>query len=224
MLDNPFLDPEHWLNISGVNLDITHRCLLQCPKCLRQQFPGLHMRGHDIELKNLEKIIDSPFEQFNFCGQMGDCVYHSKFLDILKLCDNYKKKFIFHTNGHGKREKWWNEVSDIIQNKNKFTFVFALDGLPKDSHIYRKNQDGVKVWEVMKKLAKINSNIKWQYIIFKYNENDIEEARKMAYENNIIFYPILSTRWEKNDPLRPSEGLSLKSKNEHREEQNANIS
>ena len=46
----------------------------------------------------------------------------------------------------------------------------------------------------------------WQYIIFKYNENDIEEAAKMAEDAGIVFTIVKSTRWDKPfDPLKPSE-------------------
>ena len=41
---------------NAINLDITNRCRLQCPKCMRQTYPNLHKRGHDISLENVEKI------------------------------------------------------------------------------------------------------------------------------------------------------------------------
>ena len=54
-------------------------------------------------------------------------------------------------------------------------WYFALDGLlPEESHKYRINQDGRQVWEVMKMGAEMGCKIKWQYIVFNYNEKHIE--------------------------------------------------
>ena len=32
----------------GCNIDITDKCVLACPKCMRQHWPGLHKRGSDL--------------------------------------------------------------------------------------------------------------------------------------------------------------------------------
>jgi hypothetical protein len=52
----------------------------------------------------------------------------------------------------------------------------------------------------------------WQCIRFKYNENDIEEAKKMATDNGINFIVVESSRWlTDDDPFKPTK--ALKSKN-----------
>ena len=71
-------------------------------------------------------------------------------------------------------------------------WTFGLDGLPKDSHEYRINQDGEKLFEVMK----LAPNPKWKYIVFKYNENDIDQARQLAKDNNIKFNTVYSGRFD----------------------------
>lgn len=213
--NNPWLKKKHQSEV-GINVDITHRCLLQCHKCLRQQFPKMHMRGRDISLKAMKKLLDSYIPKINFCGQMGDCIYHPKFLDILKLCTQYKDKgFIFHTNGSHKSNFFWNQVIKIYKNQPQLNHKWwiALDGLPAQSHIYRVNQDGQAVWEVMKRLAKY-TNVYWQYIVFKYNEDNLDKAAKMAKENNITFVKLISSRWDKNDLFKPSLKYTIPSKHE----------
>ena len=44
----------------------------------------------------------------------------------------------------------------------------------------------------------------WQYIVFRYNENDIEEAKNMALDNGMTFELNSSSRWDENDPLKPT--------------------
>ena len=51
--------------------------------------------------------------------------------------------------------------------------------------------------------AKMGLKTRWQYIVFRYNENDIETCRKMAKDNNIHFDVIYSGRWQKKDSYKP---------------------
>ena len=53
----------------------------------------------------------------------------------------------------------------------------------------------------------------WQYLIFKYNEHNIEKAKQMAKEAGVTFMLLQSSRWNsEDDPLRPSKkyDMSLK--------------
>ena len=53
--------------------------------------------------------------------------------------------------------------------------------------------------------VKAGNYICWQYIVFSYNENDIDEARKMAEDNGIDFLLLESSRWyTEDDPLKPT--------------------
>ena len=85
-------------------------------------------------------------------------------------------------------------------------WVFGIDGLPEESHNYRVNQDGVKLFEIMLESKKhLKNKPNWQYIIFKYNENSIDNAKLLAKEHNLDFMIINSARWiGKDDYLRPS--------------------
>ena len=185
------------MNRSEINLDITHRCLLQCPKCQRNVFPGLHKRGHDLSVDDFKKITNY-FSKIVFCGQMSDPIYHPKFLEFLKLSKD--KEVSVDTNGHGKSFGFWFEAFQY----NNVTWRFGLDGLPEESHKYRINQDGNLVYEVMKMGASMGANINWNYIVFRYNENNINIAKEMAKENGIKFNLIQSSRWKENDEYKPT--------------------
>ena len=43
----------------------------------------------------------------------------------------------------------------------------------------------------------------WQYIVFSYNEKDIEIAKEIALKENIIFKLVMSNRFAENDSLKP---------------------
>ena len=54
----------------------------------------------------------------------------------------------------------------------------------------------------------------WQYIVFKYNENYIEQATELANKHNIILELNYSGRWNLwDDPYEPkNSNLKLKRK------------
>ena len=184
---------------SKINLDITHRCTLQCQRCNRAVFAarGQKVPGEDMTMENFKKVIDY-FEEVYFCGQISDPIFHPKFIDFLKLLKG--RKTVIHTAASHKPEKWYREAFEA--NTDAY-WTFGIDGLPKDSHKYRINQDGKKLFKMACMAAKIVGKVKWQYIVFSYNENNIEEARQMAKDNNLIFEVQKSSRFWEGDPLMP---------------------
>ena len=84
-------------------------------------------------------------------------------------------------------------------------WVFGIDGLPEESHMYRINQDGEKLFNIMVESKKyLIHKPTWQYIIFSYNENHILEAKMKAKSVGVNFMTTQSSRWNgDNDPYRP---------------------
>ena len=182
-----------------INLDITHRCTLQCQRCNRAIFAarGLKVPGEDMTMENFKKIIDY-FEEVYFCGQISDPIFHPQFIEFLKLLKG--KKTVIHTAASHKKEEWYKKAFEA--NTDAY-WTFGIDGLPKDSHKYRKNQDGEHLFKMACMASKMGLLVKWQYLIFSYNENNIEQARKMAKDNNIILELQKSSRFWEGDPLMP---------------------
>ena len=182
-----------------INLDITHRCTLQCQRCNRAVFAarGQKVPGEDLSIENFKKIL-AFFKEIYFCGQISDPIFHPQFIEFLKLLKG--RKTIIHTAASHKKEEWYKKAFEA--NTDAY-WTFGIDGLPKDSHKYRKNQDGEYLFKMACMAAKIVDKVKWQYIVFSYNENNIEEARQMAKDNNMIFEVQKSSRFWEGDPLMP---------------------
>jgi MoaA/NifB/PqqE/SkfB family radical SAM enzyme len=198
---------------NGVNLDITFRCPLECSKCSRQHYYAKRnkiVEGQDMSLSTFMKITNH-FKKLIFCGQISDPVNHPKFIDFLKICFKLKKQITVHTANSHKPIEWYKKAFESNINAEWF---FGLDGLPKDSHIYRKNQDGKKLFDIML-LAKniLKKKPVWQYIIFSYNEKDIETAKEIAKKENLVLKLIVSKRFEKRDTLKPTNNLFYVKKN-----------
>ena len=195
---------------SRLNLDVTHRCPLECPNCQRQTSStnyGLVPHGRDLSVVEID-MIAKHFKEVAFCGQLSDPVHHPKFNDIMSQLKNVPEVFV-HNAATAKPISWYIKS---WQANPKAVWIFACDGLPKDSHKYRKNQDGVKMFEIMKEATKhLLSTPVWQCIRFSYNENDIETCKKMANNNGINFMLTESSRWLTNDdPLKPTKALISK--------------
>ena len=192
------------LNRKKINLDITHRCPLECQRCqrfLRFTSKGLKVPGKDLAVKDFQKIINH-FSHINFCGQVSDPVHHPKFITFLKmLYEQYKTVSIHHATA-AKPMHWYEKA---FETHPSALWWFGIDGLPNESHIYRINQDGEKLFEIMKLAATIlYQKPIWQYIVFNYNEDHIEEARKMAKDAGVKFMLLYSSRWlPVNDSYRP---------------------
>jgi len=186
------------LSRKSINLDITYRCTLECPKCLRRSVPTNNL--DDLSLENFKKII-KHFDQIEFCGQISDPIFHPQFIEFLKLTTN--KRVFVHTAASHKPMDWYMDA--FSANKNAI-WEFGIDGLPQDSHKYRINQNGEYLFKVMKAGVELGNDIRWQYIIFKYNENDITQAIGLAQRHKIPIHINKSSRWSSpDDPYKPSE-------------------
>ena len=150
---------------------------------------------------NFEKTI-KHFRHINFCGQLSDPVHHPKFIEFLKRCYKNGNTVTIHHASAAKSMSWYKEAFEA----NKWAkWWFGIDGLPHQSSIYRINQDGVKLYKVMLESRKhLFQKPTWQYIVFKYNEDNIEEAAEMANKHDIRLLLIHSSRWDgPGDRLRP---------------------
>ena len=188
----------------SINLDISFRYALECLRCQRTTHftsKGKKVPGKDLSLNDFQKIINH-FNHLNFCGQYSDPVHHPKFLEMLKMTYDKGKKVVVHNASSTKPKNWY--IKAFKANPNA-KWVFGIDGLPEESHKYRVNQDGIKLFNIMIESKKhLNSKPIWQYIIFSYNENNIEQAKKIADENQVMFMTLQSARWkDKNDSLIP---------------------
>jgi len=199
----------NWLKRDTINIDTSNKCTLQCPKCVRTKFkknfnkiPGGWLTDYQwsLHLKHFNKFV--------FSGQVSDPILHPKMDKMLGDIYKENKKCIgIHVAASHKKPEWFKKC--FKANPDAWWF-FGIDGLPKDSHKYRVNQDGEKLYEMMVLSKKYIKNPVWQYIIFKYNENDIDTAKNMADKEGIRFRPIMSSRYKENDPYKPSSKFVIK--------------
>lgn len=221
MHDNPN-GLNYMMRRHGVNLDITHRCPLECPRCQRfSSFTakGLKVPGSDMPMEEFKKVTER-FKHINFCGQVSDPVHHPKFIEFLEHTYSFyalnekdpevspRSVSVHHASG-GKPMRWYPKA---FEANPMARWWIGIDGLPEDSPKYRINQDGHKMLEILK-LAKKHLKVTpiWQMIVFNFNENDIDKCAEWAASLGVEFALINSSRWlGEGDPLRPSAEHALR--------------
>ena len=161
---------------SSPNMDLSHRCILRCPQCLRQKVEGLPRikRSFDIDQNEFRKVLSFYENQITFCGQISDPIYHPQFLSFLEMMNGLGKGLRIATNGTntvGMDEKWWEKAYSYGLGEN--CWYFGVDGLDEKSELYRIGSNFKQVWETMKMGVQAGHPIVWQYIIFGYNEKEI---------------------------------------------------
>ena len=190
----------------SVNVDVSHRCLLQCPFCSRQNVFGNDMvkESHSYgDLRYSDAIhLGNTFNTLSLCGQISDPIYHTNFIEIFKVfLTTSCKQIHIHTTGSHKKKTFWTELYEASSKTDKhIKFIFGIDGIDEKSSIHRVNQKAKQALDAMfmgVEYAKKHSNIEiaWQYIPFAYNEDDLETAMNMAKENNISFILLKSGRF-----------------------------
>lgn len=187
------------MDFSNFELEITNRCNLACPGCSRtdfiERFPKA-WRNHDLDLDDFKKFIEpiiDEIEVFEFKGTMGDPIFHPRFLRWIEWCKSLGKRVSIHTNGQA-GDGLWKKLATVVDSNDKITL--GIDGLSKDFTKYRINAN----WKNIESCAKIMSGrvkLVWQFIIFIYNEHEIEEARQLSKTMGFDeFVAIESKHWD----------------------------
>jgi MoaA/NifB/PqqE/SkfB family radical SAM enzyme len=111
------------------------------------------------------------------CGNHGDPMMAPEAVEILKWLKeiNPKIRLAMNTNGGARRPTWWAELAKVIDH-----VTFSVDGLEDTNHLYRQGVTWERVEANMHAFCRAGGNAKWEFLVFKHNEHQIEEAELWA--------------------------------------------
>ena len=173
--------------IDEYQIEITSYCNAACPQCPR------NINGGDINphmpLTHLDRdVIDRAFpadlcqrlRQIFFCGSYGDPIMHPDFLDVLR---DFRKKnpnlwLYMHTNGGVHDPEYWIQIAHIINGHGQIDF--GIDGLSDTLHLHRRNVIYDRVIKNAKAFIDAGGRAQWNFIIFRHNQHQVEQAREIA--------------------------------------------
>lgn len=172
-------------DIQEVQIDHTSRCNLQCPQCARttdnwSQLP--HNQNLDLTLEDY-KILLSPFEENRIrvfhCGNYGDALTSPTFDETFNFTlSKNPKRIDIATNGSMRSPEWWKDLAQ--RGGNKLKVIFSVDGLEDTNGIYRIGSSFDKIMANAEAFIKAGGHARWDYIEFKHNYHQIDEAQKRA--------------------------------------------
>jgi MoaA/NifB/PqqE/SkfB family radical SAM enzyme len=175
--------------IDEYQLEITTYCNAACPQCPRNIqggsinpfMPLVHL-GRDTIDATFSVDQCKRLRQIFFCGSYGDPVMHPDFLDILQ---DFRRKnptlwLYFHTNGGVHDDTYWKEIATIMNGYGQIDF--GLDGLEDTLHLYRRNVKYSIAMRNARAYISAGGRAQWNYIVFKHNEHQVEQARELSQQ------------------------------------------
>ena len=163
-------------------------CNARCPQCLREELP---LEGFTFEETYLEtdffenyipqKIYDG-LTKIHFGGTLGDPCAAPNFLDVIRVVKRKNPNMMISvsTNGGMKSSEWWATLAGLLTPKDQVSF--AIDGLEDTNHIYRVNVSWKKLMENAKSFIQAGGRAGWQFIVFRHNEHQTDQAAELAKE------------------------------------------
>ncbi len=189
--------------MASIHIEPTSKCTLECPLCDRTWFYEKFKKRlmHEINVDNFVNFAGVNAD-ITMCGNNGDPIYHSKFIELCsKLKDNNCKLTII-TNGSAKTETWWRKLNALLDENDQL--IFSIDGLEDTNHLYRKNAKWKSIMKAVEVLRDRKCILQWKYIVFKHNQHQIKDAKLLSttlgFDKFILEH---SDRWLGRKDLMP---------------------
>jgi MoaA/NifB/PqqE/SkfB family radical SAM enzyme len=204
-------------NLYDLHVELTSRCTLECPLCDRTWFYNKFKKRllHQIDVSELLRFVGSN-KQLYLCGNNGDPIYHPNFLNLCTKLKQQNNRLMIVTNGSAKKNKFWTLLGKILKEEDEIQF--SIDGLKNTNHLYRKNSNWDQIMEAVQIMSKSTAKMTWQFIVFKHNQHQIEEARQMSKDLGFQKFVLYSSdRWNGETDIMPDSKYINESMNQNRD-------
>lgn len=176
--------------IRAIHIEASSHCNAACPVCPRnyhggQAFPyyekkhltlAEHQRFFPEELARRQQLI-------LYCGNYGDPAMNPELVEICQwwLSQNPNITIQINTNAGMRDADFWAQLGRTLVG-NHSNVTFSVDGLEDTNHIYRRNVEWKKVRTAMKAFIGAGGNAVWEFLVFKHNQHQVDEARALAQQ------------------------------------------
>jgi MoaA/NifB/PqqE/SkfB family radical SAM enzyme len=171
----------HW------HLEVSGKCTLRCPRCPRTEIPDTPWINKELDLEFVQRLFPPEFlqqhvQRITFCGDVGDPIYASEFLEIVDYLKTVKPELhiFIVTNGSYRKDSWWQQLAKYLNHCD--TVNFSVDGYDHDSNnLYRRNSDWDSIMTGMKIMCKQSTAfVNWASIIFSFNQDRLDNIKGLA--------------------------------------------
>jgi len=172
-------------------IEPTNICNLKCPMCPSGNGTMKRASGR-LDLDTYKKILDEIGDYILIVQlwNQGEPFINKSFLDFVQYANSKGCMTQTSTNGHYIRTD--DQAEEVIKS-GLDQLIFSMDGTNKESYEkYRVGGSFDLVIETLERLAKakerLNSKtplVELQFVIFKHNENEMNELVEIARKNNV---------------------------------------
>jgi MoaA/NifB/PqqE/SkfB family radical SAM enzyme len=175
-----------YAGIRRVHLEVTARCNLACPQCARNDSRG---RDHpllpisELTLDDVKSIFPAELlarlDALYLCGNYGDPMVARDTVEIFEhlRAQNRGLELTMITNGSGRTADWWQALARLGVRVR-----FSIDGLADTNHLYRRHSSFSTILESVGAFIGAGGHAIWDFIVFRHNEHQVEEARRLSRE------------------------------------------
>ncbi len=174
-------------DIREVHLEPTQKCNARCPQCARSVFGGAtdpDLPLYDLNMDDIQNIFSkklcSQLDLVLLCGTHGDPIFSEVTLKSVEyLRRNGVKSIWLYTNGSAKSSEWWQELAKLLDSP-KDRVCFSIDGLEDTNHLYRIGTKWENIMRSVESYTGAGGKARWEFLVFKHNEHQVEEAQELA--------------------------------------------
>jgi hypothetical protein len=185
--------------------------------CARNELGGTtkpDLKQEDWHKTLIPKVFDSRFKNLRnvlFCGTHGDPAVAPQSLDAIQyLKTNFNTTIEFFSNASTRNKDWWYELGKLLQQKidddhyrNYDVGIFSIDGLEDTNHIYRRQTRWNVIMESAEAFISAGGRARWDFIVFKHNQHQVEEAEALAKKMGFKQFRIRKTARFNYSPAGP---------------------
>ena len=182
----------------SITIDPTNYCNLRCPLCPT----GNGMLGHArqmLALDDFKRLVDQVSEHALEISLMnwGEPLLNPQLFEMIEYCHSKRLSVSLSTNLNRLKPQ---DVDRLLTSGLDYMTV-SLDGMTQD--VYQVYRVGGKLDIVLANLQTLLGRrrelglkspwIRWQFIIMKHNEHQVEEVRRLAQDMNVdelTFIPV----------------------------------
>ena len=180
-------------DINIIEIELSSLCNAKCSACMRtmlDHYQKPYYKGN-LSLDEIEKWFDNielKNTKIKMCGVLGDPMINPELKEIIFyfLYQKNVRDIEMSTNGGTRTIDFWKDLGVLSKHSNKRFYIhWAIDGVTRND--YRENVSLEKVWENVDAYHSTGGHSIWQYIIFDYNEKELDSARQLARDKGMKF-------------------------------------
>lgn len=171
----------HW------HFEVSGKCTLRCPRCPRNDTAPVPWMNKELDLEFFKRtltpeLLRNEVKRITMCGDIGDPIYASEYLDIIEYIKTTNPKIHVYTitNGSYRKQEWWDRFAAISNEYD--TVNFSVDGHNDASNnLYRIGSNWDSIMMGMRTMCQNSSAfVYWATIVFAFNQDHLKDIEQQA--------------------------------------------